>query len=303
MVITKGIRSHKYGYPFSIRNFYHLSKYHECDFVFFSNHDKLIISLQYLSMKTEVYQQAEYYEIAFDFVDVKKQINLFEEFISKYSKIPVKSVMDIACGPALQLREFAKRGYKSTGLDLSKDMLDYLKQKSTQEKSDIETVKANMADFMLNQKVDFAYILMGSIVYLKNNKELISHLKSVANTLNSGGLYIIENLIINWADPKTWESRKWEMERGKIKVDIFYQVSLKNELAQTIEQVIKLDINDNGKSMTLEDRDELKLVMPQEFKTIVELQDDFEFIGFFERRKLEELTKSSSYNLIVLRKK
>ncbi len=254
-------------------------------------------------MKTEVYQQAEYYEIAFDFVDVKEQVTLFENFISKYSKISVKSVMDIACGPALQLREFAKRGYKSTGLDLSKDMLDYLRQKSLQEKSDIKTIKANMTDFMLDQKVDFAYILMGSIIYLKNNKELISHLKSVANNLNSGGLYIIENMVMTWADQKTWESQKWDMKRGEIKVGIFYQISLKNELTQTIEQVIKLDINDNGKLTTLEDRDELKLAMPQEFKTIVELQDDFEFIGFFERRKLKKLAKSSSYNLIVLRKK
>lgn len=254
-------------------------------------------------MNTEIYNQAKYYEIAFDFVDVKKQIDLFEEFISKYSQIPVKSVMDIACGPALQLREFAKRDYKSTGLDLSKGMLDYLSQKSSQEKTDIETVQANMTDFMLNQKVDFAYILMGSIVYLKNNRELINHLKSVANNLNSGGLYIIENLIIDWANPKTWESQKWDMERDGIKVDIFYQVSLKNELTQAVEQVIKLDVNDNGKLITLEDRDELKITMPQEFKTIVELQGDFEFIGFFERRSMKELTKSSSYNLVVLRKK
>jgi hypothetical protein len=41
-------------------------------------------------MKTEIYKQAEYYEIAFDFVDIKKQIDLFEKFISKYSETQLR---------------------------------------------------------------------------------------------------------------------------------------------------------------------------------------------------------------------
>ena len=68
-------------------------------------------------MKSQIYNQAKYYEIAFSFVDSEKQADLFEKFIKKYSKTGVKSVLDLACGTALQLREMAKRGYKSIGLD------------------------------------------------------------------------------------------------------------------------------------------------------------------------------------------
>jgi hypothetical protein len=41
-------------------------------------------------MKSQIYKQAKYYEIAFSFVDAGKQANLFEEFIKKYSKISEK---------------------------------------------------------------------------------------------------------------------------------------------------------------------------------------------------------------------
>ncbi|MDH4330492.1 MAG: hypothetical protein OEV93_02985 [Candidatus Moranbacteria bacterium] len=60
-------------------------------------------------MKSQIYNQAKYYEIAFSFVDSEKQADLFEKFIKKYSKTGAKSVLDLACGTALQLREMAKR--------------------------------------------------------------------------------------------------------------------------------------------------------------------------------------------------
>lgn len=66
-------------------------------------------------MKSQIYKQAHYYEIAFSFVDVRKQVDLFEKMIKKYSGIPVISVLDIACGTALQLEEMARRGYRAIG--------------------------------------------------------------------------------------------------------------------------------------------------------------------------------------------
>jgi len=143
-------------------------------------------------MSLELYKNPKYYEIAFSFINVKKQVNLFEEFIKKYSKINVKSILDIACGTSLQLREFARRNYRCIGLDMNKGMLNYLKKEGKKEKLDIETIKSNMINFSLKNKVDFAFILMGSIIYIKSNAELMNLLKSVSNSLNSGGLFLIE---------------------------------------------------------------------------------------------------------------
>lgn len=76
-----------------------------------------------------------YYEIAFDFVDIKKQVQLFEKLIKKYSKLnkPAKRVLDICCGPSLQLRYLAKQGYECYGLDSSRSMLKHLRKSAKAE--------------------------------------------------------------------------------------------------------------------------------------------------------------------------
>jgi len=254
-------------------------------------------------MKSQIYDQAKYYEIAFSFIDPKKQGDLFEQCIKKYSKIKVEAILDLACGTALQLREMAKRGYKAIGLDASARMLDYLKKESLQEGVKIETVKADMNNFTLKQKVDFAYIMMGSIVYTKNNDLLLSHLNSIADCLNSGGLYLIENLNINWANPKFWKPQTWTMKQGKIKVKTTFQLVPKNLLVQTVIQTIKLEVDDNGKKMKFMDKDEVKIISPEEFKLLVEKNGKFEFVGFFEREKVKLLKEISSNNIALLRRK
>lgn len=254
-------------------------------------------------MNSEIYKQAKYYEIAFSFVDAKKQVDLFEEFIKQYSKIKVKSVLDIGCGTALQLREFAKRNYKSIGLDISQNMLDYLKNVVAKENITVETIKADMTNFHFKEPVDFAYIMMGSIIYLKNNTEFLNHLSSVADSLKSGGLYLIENLAINWASPDFWTPQTWDMEENGIRVETTYQITPKDPLKQIVNQEIKLKVNDSGKDYVFVDNDSVKIILPQEFKTIVELQNKFEFIGFFERENIKRLTKVSADNIVLLRKK
>jgi hypothetical protein len=160
-----------------------------------------------------------------------------------------------------------------------------------------------MNNFTLKQKVDFAYIMMGSIVYTKNNSLLLSHLNSVADSLNSGGLYLIENLNIDWANPKFWRPQAWTMKQGRIKVKTTFQLVPKNLLAQTVIQIIKLEVDDDGKKMEFIDKDEVKIISSEEFKLLVEKNGKFEFVGFFEREKVKLLKEISSNNIALLRRK
>lgn len=234
----------------------------------------------------KVYTNPFYYEIAFSFVDVKKQVELFEKIIEKYSKIKVKRVLDIACGPSLQLRELAKRGYEAVGLDLSKEMLDYLKQKAKEEGIKIETVRADMRNFKLKKKVDFAFILMGSFRF-KSNEELLNHLNCVANSLKKGGLYLIENMELDWLN---FKPQSWVMEKDGIKIKATYKLEPKDAISQS-------------KKFKLAEKRIVKHVYPQEFLTLLKLNKKFEFLGWFERFKLKKLRKGSMDNIALLRRR
>lgn len=254
-------------------------------------------------MGLEVYQHPRYYEVAYGFVDPPKQVDLFEAFIRKHSKIDARRVLDVCCGPAPQLREFARRGYASAGLDCSRPMLDYLRKAASGEGVKVQTVEADMRDFSLKQQVDFAYTLLGSIHYVGDNQGLLAHLSSLARALRPGGLYLIENMSIHWASVDFSKPLVWDMERDGIKVRTTYHAELADALEQTIVQTIDLCVDDNGSNVRLTQRNEAKLFFPQEFRTIVELHRQFDFLGFFERETTNPLTEATMDNTVLLRKR
>ncbi len=250
-----------------------------------------------------VYDRPLYYEIAFSFVDPVRQVDLFEEFIGRYSEIDVRRFLDLGCGPSLQLREIARRGYGAVGLDRSPEMLRYLREKAGEKGLRVETVEADMTDFELEDKADFAFTMMGTISCIGSREEFLSHLDSVARSLRSGGLYLMENLRLDWASGDLFGSQSWAMERDGIRVETTYEVRLRDALAQKLTETIRLEVEDHGRRMAFEESGETRMIFPQEFVTLVELNGNFDFLGWFERGSTERLTKASMDNIVLLRRR
>jgi SAM-dependent methyltransferase len=254
----------------------------------------------------DIYKHPLYYEIAFSFFDVKKQIDAFEEIIEKFSKIKVKRFLDIACGPSLQLRELARRGYQAVGLDIAPEMLAYLSDRANEEGLRIETVRADMCAFRLKPKVDFAFIMMGSLV-TDSDAKLLSHLDSVAGALKSGGLYLIQDKAADWTN----NEQRWTVERAGITVNTTFNTRWKDVVDRTYTEYLILDINDYGKTLRLESKEDLKFHFPQQFKTLIALNNKFEFLGWWEgtestwflNKPLEKAKNPRNTNMVLLRRK
>ena len=250
-----------------------------------------------------VYDEPRYYEIAFSFVDIESQVNLFQTFIEEHSKRVVKRVLDIGCGPAQQLREMVKRGYEGVGLDRSPEMLGYLAGKAEEEGITIETVQADMTDFQLDKKVDFSFILMGTIALIESRDKFLSHIDSVAGSMKSGGLYLIENMKLNWTSDDFFGSQSWTMEKDGVRVETTYSVELNDALAQMLKETMTMKVDDQGKHTVLEETTETRMIFPQEFITLVELRGKFEFLGWFERSSTRRLTGANPDNITLLRRR
>lgn len=254
-----------------------------------------------------IYKHPLYYEVAFSFFDVKKQIDAFEAIIEKFSKTKVKRFLDVACGPSLQLRELARRGYKTVGLDIAPEMLAYLSDRAKEERLRIETVQADMYAFRLKPRVDFAFVMMGSLA-TDSDEKLLSHLDSVAGALKGGGLYFIQNKAVDLTHS---EEQKWTMERAGITVNTTFNTHWKDVIDQIYTEKLTLDINDHGKAIRLESKEDHKFVFPQEFKTLIALNGKFEFLGWWEGtesawfldKPLEKAKNPSNINMVLLRRK
>lgn len=250
-----------------------------------------------------IYNKPKYYDIAFGFMDIQKQVDLFERFAKRFSRIRVRSVLDIGCGPGLQLIELARRGYNALGLDASQQMLEYLKKGAQEKGVTVHTVNHDMRHFQLKKEVDFAFIMMGTITYMRSNADFLSHLDSVAASLRSGGLYLIEDMRLDWSNQTLFEPQKWTREEDGVSVKTTYSLKSVDTLSQLLEETIRLEVNDSGRRFTLEDRAITKQIFPQELLELLRENGKFEFIGWFERERVRRLEKADKDNIVILRKR
>ena len=227
---------------------------------------------------SEVYQSPKYYEIAFSFRDIPAEVDVFEALIKQHSQIPVSRVLELGCGPALHLAELARRGYTYVGLDQSRPMLAYARQKADAIQASAQFHVASMLDFWLAEPVDFAFVLLGSL-YAKNTTELLSHFDAVGQALKRGGLYLLD-----WCvqfTPAAARTESWEMVKDEITVKTTYQVKPINPVEQTVEEIITQEIEDTGAQAVLREVLIKRNIYAQEFLLLMANRSDFEFVGWW----------------------
>lgn len=248
---------------------------------------------------TGAYDHPEYYEIAFSYQQVERQVDFFDEVADRFFKGKVRRFLDIGCGPSPQLREIVRRGYEAVGLDINANMLRYLRQKASEEGIEIETIQADMRDFKLKKKCDFAFILSGSL-YVNSNDEFLRHLDCVSGALNDYGIYLLENVSL---ELKPFSREEWTVKRDEIFVRTVFEAKLIDPIRQVSQERLILYVNKHGKRSKFVSTLRMKDFSPQEFKSLVELNGKFEFLGFFKHLSLAPLRKLEKNNIVLLRKR
>lgn len=251
---------------------------------------------------SEVYHNPKYYEIAFSFRDIPAEVDIVEALIKQYSRIPVSRVLELGCGPAPHLAELARRGYTYVGLDLSRPMLAYAQQRADTVQASARFHVASLVDFRLDEPVDFAFILLGSL-YTRNTTELLSHFDALSRALKHGGLYLLD-WCVHFA-PATERTESWEMSRDNITVKTTYQVKPINPVEQTVEETITLEVEDASAPVVLREVLVRRDLYPQEFLLLIANRSDFEFVGWWNNWDLTQPldgTQTINRPIVVVRK-
>ncbi|NWG10828.1 class I SAM-dependent methyltransferase [Candidatus Bathyarchaeota archaeon] len=251
----------------------------------------------------DLYDYPFYYDVAFSFRDISREVDFFEQCIQKFSKVKVRKVLDVGCGHSPYTQELAKRGYAFTGLDLSKAMLDYSMEKSRKAGIEIGIIHADMRKFVAKGKFDFVFCMLGSISFASNS-EFLSHLHSVADCLRKGGLYLIDASIdFDWTSVGR---ESWTITRNGLTVNVTWEAVPINLVEQKIIDCVTVVAIEDGRRRVFKTEKEDKIVFPQEFLMLVEKNKRFEFLGWYNNFNLEEPLENAtkiSRPMTILRRK
>lgn len=225
-----------------------------------------------------LYQNPLYYEIAFGFRNISKEVDLLEISAKTYADITIRRFLEIGCGNGPHMEELLERGYEYFGIDLSEEMLQFSSDKAKKLGQSVGLFRKDMVNFVLEQQVDFVYVMLGSL-YTQNTEELHSHFDSVSKVLRSGGLYLLDwcvqfHTISDHTD-------YWTREQNGIKVKTTYLSRVINPLLQTFEEMIILEVDDHGNRIEINDKCVKRAIYPQEFLFFISLRSDFEFVGWW----------------------
>jgi SAM-dependent methyltransferase len=125
-------------------------------------------------------------------VDYVKRADYIEKLFER-SRIPVKLVLDLACGTGTMTKELAMRGYETIGADASEDMLSVAAEKC----GDMRGMKPvflhqDMRRLDLYGTVDAVVCCLDSINYITDAKGLGEALRRVRLFLAPGGVFVFD---------------------------------------------------------------------------------------------------------------
>ena len=119
------------------------------------------------------------------------------------------NILDLGCGPGLYAEIFAEEGHSITGVDISKNSIEYAKKSAKDKKLDINYVNANYLKINLeSDKYDLVMLIYTDLgTLIPNERETL--LKMIYRVLKKGGIFIFDVLkdkdIESKTSPKTWE--------------------------------------------------------------------------------------------------
>jgi SAM-dependent methyltransferase len=226
------------------------------------------------------YTAPRLYEIAFD-MNRKGEVDFLRHCFRRYAKVPVRRVLDIACGTGPHLSRLAEHGYAMAGLDLSRANIDFLRERLAAKGRSAELVVGDMTKFRLARPVDAAICMQDSQGHLLTNDKLVAHLRTVANVVRRGGLYVFDRYMVSsWTDPaRAWS---WSRRRGRLIVRAsFSALHDVNPVTQVFKERMVLEAIENGRRKIYRQTHLSRMVFPQELRSLVDLAGGFEFVEWF----------------------
>jgi SAM-dependent methyltransferase len=244
---------------------------------------------------------ADNYDAMYAEKNYSKECDLVEQAVSKYGPSGAKQLLDVGCGTGGHAWEFAQRGYKVTGVDLSAAMLEVARSKTTElvEGDRPRFVQGDARTFDAEHQHDVAIMMFAVVGYLVDNAAVASGLGNIRRHLRKGGLFICDF----WYGPAVLSVRPGDRVRvmntpsGKI---IRAASTVLDTQAHTADVSFQLWTMSGGKAVSeTNETHRMRYFFPQEMRMFLELSG-FELVSMSAFPSLNEPLDDKSWNAVVV---
>ena len=139
-----------------------------------------------------------------------EQSRLEAEFLAAELKLPPSGrVLDIPCGSGRHSLELAARGYKVTGVDVSREQIEEARRLSAEAGLQIDWRQGDMKDLALRETFDGAFCMGNSFGYVPP-EETRRFIAGVSCALRPGGSFVMDTgMAAESALAKGLKDREW----------------------------------------------------------------------------------------------
>lgn len=135
---------------------------------------------------------ARVYDIIYRKKDYRKECLYLDRVFRRYAGIPVKDVLDVACGTGNHAIRLAVMGYRVFGQDISKSMLKEARRKCLGLKNIKITGCFAMEKFLSTRKFDACVAMFSSVDYILKINMLKRAFKNIYACLKPGGVFTFD---------------------------------------------------------------------------------------------------------------
>ena len=140
----------------------------------------------------------------------KSKIMQVADWMLTVSNSPHQKILDLGCGPGLYAQYLAGKGHEVTGVDISRNSIEYARQQASNHQLDIDYRVLNYLDLDLDSRFDLVIMIyLDFCVLLPGERDKV--LQNILKALKPGGILIFDVINERNIDQKitkpAWEKR------------------------------------------------------------------------------------------------
>ena len=204
----------------------------------------------------ELYGDPRLYELVFSSRDVPAQVDVLGSWYGAHRSGRPRRALELAAGPAAHAIELARRGARTTALDLSEVMCSHARRQARQAGVALEVVRADMVSFELSDRFDLALTMLDSASHLLDLDAMVSHLRAVRAHLTGSGVYVMEMAHpADFFSATTRTQDRWRLRAGEVHLDVRWSFpkGALDPITQVGEHRIAVTVSRNGKRRIVRD--------------------------------------------------